>query len=146
MTTIFTIGFTQRSAEEFFETLKRAGVDRLIDVRLHNVSQLAGYSKRDDLRYFLRSIGDVDYHHELSLAPTKEMLDEYRGGKVTWETYEPRFRALLDERDVVHELDRKLFAGKPVLLCSELEAAQCHRRIVAEVLAKAWGNRTIVHL
>jgi uncharacterized protein (DUF488 family) len=144
--TLYTIGFTQRSAEEFFETLKKAGVDRLIDVRLNNVSQLAGYSKKDDLRYFLRSICDVDYHHELSLAPTKEMLDEYRGGKVPWAKYEPRFRKLLEERDVARKLDRKMFAGKPVLLCSEFDAAHCHRRIVAEYLAEAWGGRGIVHL
>ena len=143
---LYTIGFTQRSAEEFFETLKKAGVDRLIDVRLNNVSQLAGYSKRDDLRYFLRNIGDIDYHHELSLAPTQEMLDAYRAKKVTWAKYEPRFRALLAEREVERKLDKKLFAGKPVLLCSEYEPEHCHRRIVAEYLVEKWGRGKIVHL
>lgn len=143
--TIYTIGFTQRSAEEFFEALKKAGVSRLIDVRLNNVSQLAGYSKKDDLRYFLRNICDVDYHHELSLAPTKEMLEEYRAGKVAWPKYESRFRALLAERGVERKLDRKLFAGKPVLLCSEFKAEHCHRRIVAEYLVGVWGGK-VVHL
>lgn len=141
-----TIGFTQRSAEEFFETLKRAGIDRLIDVRLNNISQLAGYSKKDDLRYFLRSICGIDYHHELSLSPTKEMLDTYRAGKFAWDDYEPQFRALLRERKVERTLNRDLFAGKPVLLCSEFEADHCHRRIVAEYLARKWGGIEIEHL
>lgn len=143
--TIYTIGFTQRTAEDFFETLKRTGVTRLIDVRLNNISQLAGYSKKDDLRYFLRSICGADYHHELTLAPTKEMLDAYRAGGVDWAAYEPRFRALLKERKVERKLDRALFEGKPVLLCSERAAEHCHRRIVAEYLAKAWGGE-VVHL
>ena len=141
-----TIGFTQRSAEDFFETLKRAGIDRLIDVRLNNISQLAGYSKKDDLRYFLRSICGIDYHHELSLSPTKEMLDTYRAGKIDWKDYEPQFRALLRERKVERTLNRDLFAGHPVLLCSEFEADHCHRRIVAEYLAKKWGGIEIEHL
>ena len=143
---LHTIGFTQRTAEDFFETLKRAGIDRLIDVRLNNISQLAGYSKKDDLRYFLRSICNIDYHHELTLAPTKEMLDTYRGGNVAWDDYEPQFRALLRERKVERTLNRDLFAGKPVLLCSEFGAEHCHRRIVAEYLAKKWGGIEIVHL
>ncbi len=143
---LHTIGFTQRTAEEFFETLKRAGIDRLIDVRLNNISQLAGYSKKDDLRYFLRTICGIDYHHELTLAPTKEMLDTYRAGKIAWADYEPQFRALLRERKVERTLNRDHFAGKPVLLCSEFEAEHCHRRIVAEYLAKKWGGIEIVHL
>ena len=143
---IYTIGFTQRSAEEFFEALKGAGVDRVIDVRLNNVSQLAGYSKKDDLRYFLRNLGGIDYHHELTLAPTQEMLDEYRAKKVTWAKYEPRFRALLAERKVEKKLDRALFAGKPALLCSEFEPDHCHRRIVAEYLVEKWGAQKITHL
>lgn len=141
-----TIGFTQRTAEDFFETLKRAGIDRLIDVRLNNISQLAGYSKKDDLRYFLRSIGGVDYHHELSLSPTKEMLDTYRAGKIAWKDYEPQFRALLRERKIERTLSRDLFTGKPVLLCSEFEVEHCHRKIVAEYLAKKWGGIEIEHL
>jgi uncharacterized protein (DUF488 family) len=143
---LYTIGFTQRSAEEFFEALKSAGVDRVIDVRLNNVSQLAGYSKKDDLRYFLRNLGGIAYHHELSLAPTQEMLEAYRAKKVTWANYEPRFRALLAERAVEKTVDQKLFSGKPALLCSEFEAEHCHRRIVAEYLVEHWGARKIVHL
>ncbi len=144
--TIHTIGFTQRSAEDFFETLKKAKVDRVIDVRLNNVSQLAGYSKKDDLRYFLRQLGGIGYHHELTLAPTQEMLEAYRAKKVPWARYEPRFRALLAERGVEKKLDRSLFEGKPVLLCSEFEPEHCHRRIVAEYLVEKWGARKIVHL
>ena len=143
---LYTIGFTQRSAEDFFDTLKKAGVDRLIDVRLNNISQLAGYSKKDDLQYFLRTICGADYHHELTLAPTKEMLDTYRAGKIDWDDYEPKFRKLLRERKVERKLDRALFTGKPVLLCSEYKPEHCHRKIVAEYLAKAWGGIEIVHL
>ncbi|MDP9194682.1 MAG: DUF488 domain-containing protein [Acidobacteriota bacterium] len=143
---LHTIGFTQRSAEDFFEALMSASIDRLIDVRLNNVSQLAGYSKKDDLRYCLRSICRIDYHHELSLAPTKEMLDTYRAGKIEWTDYEAQFRAVLHERKVERTLNRELFAGTPVLLCSEFEAEHCHRRIVAEYLAKKWGGIEIVHL
>jgi uncharacterized protein YeaO (DUF488 family) len=115
-------------------------------VRLNNVSQLAGYSKKDDLRYFLRTLSGIDYHHELSLSPTKAMLDTYRAGKIAWADYEPQFRALLRERKVERTLNRDLFAGKPVLLCSEFEADHCHRRIVAEYLAKKWGGIEIEHL
>ena len=143
---LYTIGFTQRSAEDFFDTLKKAGVDRLIDVRLNNISHLAGYSKKDDLQYFLRMICKADYHHELTLAPTKEMLDTYRAGKIDWDDYEPKFRKLLRERKVERKLDRALFTGKPVLLCSEYKPEHCHRKIVAEYLAKAWGGIEIVHL
>lgn len=142
---LYTIGFTQRSAEEFFGTLKDAGVTRLIDVRLNNVSQLAGYSKKDDLRYFLRTICDADYHHELSLAPTKEMLERIRGGKIEWAQYGKEFLTLLVKRRVEKTLDKNLFAGTPVLLCSEYEAEHCHRRIVAEYLAVQWGG-TVEHL
>jgi uncharacterized protein (DUF488 family) len=143
---LYTIGFTQRTAAEFFEALKRARVDRLIDVRLNNVSQLAGYTKKDDLAYFLKHIGGIGYHHELSLAPTKEMLDGYRAGGVAWDDYQPRFVAMLRERKVEKKLDRDLFSGRPVLLCSEFSAEHCHRRIVAEYLAKKWGGMEIVHL
>ena len=117
---LYTIGFTQRTAEEFFETLKRAGIDRLIDVRLNNVSQLAGYSKKDDLRYFLRNLCGIDYHHELTLAPTKEMLDTYRAGKIAWADYEPQLRALLRERKVERTLNRDLFAGKAGLVMQRI--------------------------
>lgn len=139
---LYTIGFTQRTAADFFDALKRAGVTRLIDVRLNNVSQLAGYSKKNDLRYFLHEICSATYHHDLDLAPTKEMLEDYRAGRIAWPDYEAMFRTLLANRTI----DRTLFQGTPVLLCSELKAEHCHRRIVAEHAARLLPDLEIEHL
>ena len=143
---IHTIGFTQKSAEQFFGILKRARIGRIIDVRLNNVSQLAAFSKRDDLRYFLREICGAEYVHEPILAPTQLFLDDYKKRKGDWKEYERRFLALMRERRIESTLDRRLFAGKAALLCSEHEATHCHRRLVAEYLRKKWGGVTIVHL
>jgi uncharacterized protein (DUF488 family) len=143
---IYTAGFTHTSAERFFERLREAGIRRLIDVRLNNVSQLAGFSKRDDLAYFLRVICDAAYLHEPLLAPTQEMLDTYRKAKVGWEQYERDFLALMRERKIEERLDRHLFDVPTVLLCSEATAEHCHRRLVAEYLRDHWGDLRIVHL
>lgn len=122
------------------------GIKRLLDVRLNNVSQLAGFSKKDDLRYFLRALLVADYLHEPLLAPTQELLDEYRKHKGGWENYERRFLALMRERQVERRIDRALFAVPTVLLCSEATPERCHRRLVAEYLRDAWGDLTITHL
>lgn len=143
---IYTAGFTHTSAERFFERLKGAGIRRLIDVRLNNSSQLAGFSKRDDLAYFLRVICDADYLHEPLLAPTQELLDAYKKRKGDWVNYERRFLALMDERRVAERLDRGLFDVPTVLLCSEATAEHCHRRLVAEYLRDHWSDVRIVHL
>jgi uncharacterized protein (DUF488 family) len=143
---IHTIGFTQRSAGEFFETLRRAGIRRLIDVRLNNTSQLAAFAKRDDLAYFLAEICGAEYLHCPELSPTKEILDAYKGRSISWNEYETRFIDLLTGRKVEETLDKALFAVPSVLLCSEPTAEHCHRRIVAEYLAAKWGDVHIVHL
>ena len=142
---IFTIGFTKKTAREFFEKLQRPGLSRLIDVRLNNVSQLAGFSKRDDLSYFCRAILSIEYLHLPELAPLQEMLDEYKKKRGDWFAYEPRFRSLMAERKVEQILDRRLIDGG-CLLCSEPTPDQCHRRLVAEYLQKAWGNVEIEHI
>jgi uncharacterized protein (DUF488 family) len=142
---LFTIGFTQTSAESFFERLRQAGVRRVVDVRLHNVSQLAGFAKRDDLKYLLKVIGDIDYLHRLELAPTQELLDAYRQRKVPWATYERDFLALIAERRIEATLPREQFEDA-CLLCSEATAQRCHRRLVADYLQQQWGNLEIVHL
>jgi len=146
MVTICTIGFTQTTAERFFERLRSAGIRRLMDVRLNNTSTLAGFSKRDDLAYFLRTILVADYVHEPLLAPTDEMLSRYRKKEVGWDAYAEAFQALLDERGAESKLDRASFETPSVLLCSEATADHCHRRLVAEYLAGAWGDIEIVHL
>src|SRR4051794_7898136 len=106
---IFTIGFTKKTAGEFFGLLKRHGIKRLIDVRLNNVSQLAGFTKRDDLEYFLREICGSAYAHEPRLAPTQEMLDRYKKHRGSWDEYEKAFLALMAERKIEEQLDPSLF-------------------------------------
>jgi uncharacterized protein (DUF488 family) len=145
-TTLYTIGFTKSTAEHFFDRLREAGVRCLIDIRLNNTSTLAGFSKRDDLPYFLSVILGADYVHEPLLAPTDEMLKAYQGKQVSWDTYEVRYRALIEVRAVATVLDRALFAGPSVLLCSEPTPDRCHRRLAAEHLASTWGDLEIVHL
>jgi uncharacterized protein (DUF488 family) len=143
---VYSIGFTQKSASQFFESLRRVGIQRLVDVRLNNMSQLAGFSKRDDLQYFLRELCGADYIHELLLAPTEDMFGEYKKRKGSWELYERRFFSLLRERQIEDRLDRHLFDVPTVLLCSEPSPEHCHRRLVLEYLTAKWGDLTITHL
>ncbi len=143
---VYTIGFTQKTARQFFESLKQAGVKRLLDVRLNNVSQLAGFAKRDDLAYFLREIGGIMYEHDTRLAPTQEMLDAYKKHKGDWAEYETRFLALMRERQIETTLDRTLFMVPTALLCSEATSEHCHRRLVVEYLQEKWGDLQIVDL
>jgi len=142
---ICTIGFTKKTAEVFFTRLIRAGVRRVIDVRLNNVSQLAGFAKRDDLRYFLRVIGGIDYLHRPDLAPTQQILDAFKKNKGTWPVYERDFLALLSARRMEDEISRELL-HEACLLCSEEKQVQCHRRLVAEYFRSKWGAVDIVHL
>jgi uncharacterized protein (DUF488 family) len=143
---IYSIGFTQKTAEQFFGLLRQAGVRRLLDVRLNNSSQLAGFTKRGDLAYFLRELCGAEYRHEPLLAPTQEILDAYKKGKGSWRAYESAFLALLAERRIEHQLDRALFEVPTALLCSEPTAERCHRRLALEYLQKKWGGFTITHL
>jgi uncharacterized protein (DUF488 family) len=143
---VYTIGFTQKTASQFFETLRHTGIRQVVDVRLNNVSQLAGFSKRDDLKYFLRTICDAAYMHELRLAPTQELLDGYKKRTWGWPEYEQRFLALMRVRRVEEQIDRRLFDIPSVLLCSEATADHCHRRLVLEYLQSQWGGITITHL
>jgi uncharacterized protein (DUF488 family) len=142
---VFTIGFTKTSAESFFERLRSAGVKRVLDVRLNNVSQLAGFAKRDDLRYFLRALGSIDYAHQREFAPTREMLDEYRKQKGAWADYEKRFLELMAQRRIEEAVARDSLQGA-CLLCSEDKPHYCHRRLVVEYLREKWGDVDIAHL
>lgn len=143
--TIYTIGFTRKSADKFFNMLGRSGVKRVIDVRLNNSSQLAGFAKRDDLRYFLKTICGIDYSHELILAPTKAILANYKKKSGTWEEYESSFIELMAERRVEHQMSKKV-VNNGCLLCGEPTPEQCHRRLVAEYLRRQWGDVDIRHL
>jgi uncharacterized protein (DUF488 family) len=142
---MFTIGFTKKTAEEFFSTLARSGVKHLIDVRLNNVSQLAGFSKKEDLRYFLQAICGIDYAHLPELAPTQFLLDEYKKHGGDWSKYEAQFLALMSERRVEEHVAKSVIEDA-CLLCSEEKPVHCHRRLVAEYLREKWGAIDIVHL
>lgn len=143
--TLYTIGFTKKSAEDFFSKLIRARVQRVADVRLNNVSQLAGFSKRDDLKYFLKALGGIEYIHLHDLAPTQELLDQYKKVDKDWPMYESRFLSLMAERHIEDTIPKDLLSNA-CLLCSEDKPLHCHRRLVAEYLKKKWGGVDVVHL
>jgi uncharacterized protein (DUF488 family) len=142
---ILTIGFTKKSAEHFFTRLKNSGTERLVDVRLNNVSQLAGFAKKDDLRYFLKAIDGINYLHLPLLAPTQQMLDSYKKKRGDWQVYEKQFLELMRERNIEREVSREVLQNA-CLLCSEDTPEHCHRRLVAEYLREKWGDVEIVHL
>ena len=142
---IFTVGFTKTSAESFFTRLLQAGVVKVLDVRLNNVSQLSGFAKKDDLRFFLKTICEIDYAHRPELAPTQLMLDAYRKQRGEWADYEKQFLELMASRRVEDTVPREIFDGV-CLLCSEDKPHHCHRRLVAEYLNGKWGDIEITHL
>lgn len=142
---IFTIGFTKKTAQRFFEVLRCSGAKRVVDVRLNNISQLAGFTKKADLAYFLQELCSMDYIHLPELAPTQALLDEYKKQRGDWQTYETRFLALMQERQIGATVPKEVIADG-CLLCSEDQPQHCHRRLVAEYLQRCWGDVEIVHL
>lgn len=142
---VFTIGFTQKNAKQFFSLLKQPELKRVIDIRLNNVSQLAGFTKKDDLKYFLKELCDLDYVHRPDLAPTKDILEAYKKAKEDWSVYEEKFIALLTQRRVENSVPHELVNGG-CFLCSEPIPKQCHRRLVVEYLQKKWGDLEVRHL
>ncbi len=143
---ILTIGFTKKSAETFFTRLQGFGAKRLIDVRLNNVSQLAGFTKKDDLRYFARTICNIEYVHLPELAPTAEILDPYKKAKNgDWTLYERQFLDLMRSRRIENTIPQELLDGG-CLLCSEETPHHCHRRLVAEYLKQHWRDVEIEHI
>jgi len=143
--TVFTVGFTKKSAQTFFGLLQKAKVKRLIDIRLNNESQLAGFTKKEDLEYFLEAIAGIAYVHRPDLAPTKDILDGYKKSSLSWADYERLFLNLMKERRA-EDLINKADWDKACLLCSEPKADKCHRRLVAEYLQSKWKNVEIRHL
>ncbi|HLJ61303.1 MAG TPA: DUF488 domain-containing protein [bacterium] len=145
-TMVCTIGFTRTTAEHFFERLLNAGVQKVMDVRLHNTSQLAGFAKAGDLEYFLRKIGNVRYTHEPLLAPTDEIMKTYKQQKGDWSAYRARFFALMRARRVEDQIRPEMLEGA-CLLCSEATPEHCHRRLVCEYLNEKWhGILSVTHL
>lgn len=141
---IYTIGFTKTSAENFFKRVKYSGTRKIIDVRLNNISQLSGFAKRDDLRFFSKTIANVDYQHLPNLAPNQDMLDRYKKERGPWVDYARSFLKLMSDRQIENipkeDIDGTCF------LCSEDKPHNCHRRLVAEYLQDAWGDVEILHL
>lgn len=142
---LFTIGFAETTAEHFFKLLRDAGVKRVVDVRLNNTSQLAGFTKKDDLRFFLREVAAIDYIHIPELAPTQDILDAFKKNKGSWAAYEEAFNALMVKR-AIHNVISRDSAHLGCLLCSEKQPQHCHRRLVAEYLQKRWANVCTKHL
>ena len=142
---LYTIGFTGKSASTFFELLRESGASGVVDVRLNNVSQLAGFAKKHDLEYFLDKVCGMKYSHLPLLAPTKQMLDGYRKEHRNWQAYEEQFLSLMDERGVA-DMALKDALADGCLLCSEDKPDRCHRRLVAEYLQRHWGDVEIAHL
>ena len=142
---IFTIGYAGKNAREFFLILKQAGIRKVIDVRLYNTSQLAGFTKKQDIEYFLQAIVGADYIHMPIMAPTKQLLNDYKKGLISWQQYEKQFNSIIAQRQIEKRLipqgmDMSCF------LCSEATADNCHRRLITEYLAKHWQNISIHHL
>lgn len=141
---IYTLGFSHKSAEEFFGILRDSGVQRVVDIRHSNTNQLAGFTKKDDLRYFLQVILDMPYTHELALAPTADLMRAYRHDEIGFEEFAKRLREEYRAGEV-SSLDRSLF-NDAVLLCSESDPSTCHRLVAAEYLAEIWDDVEVVHL
>ncbi|HFO2532429.1 TPA: DUF488 family protein [Yersinia enterocolitica] len=142
---VYSIGFTEKSAETFFKLIKSQNISTLVDVRLNNVSQLSGFAKKNDLKYFLKEICDVDYLHLPDLAPTKEILDPYKKKNISWEVYEEKFLNLMAQRNI-ERIDKKIISNN-CLLCSEHKPHHCHRRLVIEYLNKHWeADLEVKHL
>lgn len=143
---VTTIGFTKSNAERFFERLLAADVKTVVDVRLHNTSQLAGFAKADDLAYFLKKLAGIRYVHKPVLAPTDDILKAYKKEKGDWSVYEDKFLNLMRVRKIEDRLDPDMFENA-CLLCSEATPHHCHRRLVVEYLNDKWnGALSIKHL
>ncbi len=145
MIKLYTIGFTSKPAENFFNLLINSGVKKIVDTRINNVSQLSGFAKGSDLKYFAKEIGNMSYEHNIDFAPTKELLSHYRNKEISWEEYEIEYLNLLDMRNVSQKTDiEKLHEN--CLLCSEHAPDKCHRRLLAEYLQHVKGDIQIIHL
>lgn len=144
MKTLYTIGFSGKDARTFFTTLKQNNISSLVDIRLNNVSQLAGYTKKNDLDFFLKEICKIDYSHEISFAPTKEILDNYKNKIITWEQYKEEYISLMEDRKILNK--NSLNFDKACLLCSEKTHEQCHRNLLANIFLKNEIVDNVVHL
>jgi len=142
---LYTIGFTKKTAEEFFNCLYNAGVRRIIDIRLNNTSQIAGFAKARDLKYFLHAIAGIDYVHVPDFAPTQDIIDNYKKRKGSWVEFERKFKNLMANRKI-EEIAVNLLCDNDCFLCSEHTPDHCHRRLIVEYFQKKLGNIKAIHL
>ena len=142
---LFTIGFTGKSAEKFFGLLKSSKATKLIDIRINRTSQLAGFAKEQDLKFFLPKLAGMDYFVREDLAPTKELLSSYRDKEINWEEFAQKYQELLKQRGSLESLDSEVF-DNAVLLCSENEPEKCHRTLLAELISKKFVGLQISNL
>jgi uncharacterized protein (DUF488 family) len=145
MIKLYTIGFTKKSAKQFFELLKKNKVSKLVDIRINNVSQLAGFAKGTDLEYFVKQILKIPYIHIKDFAPTKELLKDYQGKKINWTEYQKIFTQLIEKRNIIKKYDISQF-NNACFLCSEELPDECHRRLLVEYFKEKNGNIDIFHL
>jgi uncharacterized protein (DUF488 family) len=142
---IFTIGFTKKSAEQFFDTLSRNGVTKLMDIRLNNTSQLAAFAKAEDLKYFLKKICAIEYRHLPQCAPSEDLLKKYQKKEIDWAGYEKEYKGLINKRNVVTLFNKDSLANS-CFLCSEPTPEQCHRRLLVEYLKEHFTDIEIIHI
>lgn len=143
---LYTIGFTKKNAKQFFGLIQNSGVKKVLDTRLNNVSQLAGFTKRDDLAFFLEKVVGVSYDHALKLAPTDDILKRYKKGEISWDAYAKAYNELIGERHVENAFSPEVLNGA-CLLCSEASPHHCHRRLAAEFFQNHLGSGVeIIHL
>jgi len=144
---IFTIGFTQKSAQDFFELLKNSGVETVVDIRLNNTSQLAGFAKYPDIKYFLKAICDIDYVHDTTFAPTEEIMKNYKNKKTDWTQFEKEFNELLNQRNIEEHIKNNYETKDNIcLLCSEAQPQKCHRKLTAQKFSEIFNGVQIQHL
>ena len=139
---LFTVGYSKKSAEEFFDLLRDNGVKRVVDIRRHNTNQLAGFTKQDDLAWFLDVIAGIDYEHVLELAPSEELMHAYRKEGLPFDEFAEKLRKQFDDR----EMPTKATFDRAALLCSEADPSTCHRLVAAEYLAEKWSGVEVIHL
>ena len=145
--TLYTIGFTQKSAQKFFELIKSNNIDILVDIRLNNKSQLAGFTKGEDLKYFLKEICDCKYQHCIEYAPSKDILDSYKKKVIDWNEYVDQYIPLMEKRNVPQNFIEKFSKYSTVcLLCSEPTPEYCHRRLLAEMITAKYPEVTVKHI
>ena len=145
MINLFTIGFTKKSAEEFFNLLISNRVERIVDIRINNSSQLSRFAKAEDLQYFAKAIGNIDYLYRTDFAPTIDLMKKIRKNEMSWEEYEVEYLNFLDMRKIAKKVNVEEFNNN-CFLCSEHTPEKCHRRLLVEYFQKLNNDVKIIHL